>query len=237
MFEITLTYNRKTLNNFKFDKESIIIGRDSTCDVQIDNVGVSRHHARIEKNGDIYMVLDLGSGNGTFIRGKRVTKHNLNDGDEISIWNYSIYFRLPHAKTAGREEAAKSDMKKQDLDMTIAIDPKQLERKQRERASGIAAYLSYQVPNRGTRTHSLMRTVTFFGTGPKCEFKTSGWFYQPRHAMIVRDESGFRFINCSAKKMGTVNGHKVDDGRLKNEDVIQIGHQTYKFFIGLPSSL
>ena len=235
MIELTLTYERKTINTFKFDKdkEMILIGRDPTCDVRIDNVGISRHHSRIEQKNDVYVLVDLGSGNGTFVRGKRVDRYNLNNGDEINIWNYSLFFKIvqPGVK---KDELSATSVKKQDLDLTIAIDARQLELKQRERAGGAAAYLVYTEPKLGERTYSLMKTTTFFGKSPKCEFKLSGWFVQPRHTMIVRDESGFRFVNCAGSKLGVVNGMAVDDYRLQHGDVIKIGDRSFKFFVGLP---
>lgn len=224
----------KILNVFKFDKDEVLIGRDSTCDLRIDNVGVSRHHARIERQGNVYLLLDLDSGNGTFVRGKRITRYNLNNGDEINIWNYSVFFKTLRPE-AVETTASRVKTPKVDLDLTIAIDPVQLERKQRERASSLTAYLTYEAPPRGTQNYSLMKTTTFFGTGQKCEFKIPGWFISPRHAMIVRDEVGFRFINLATRRQGRVNEKKVDDYRLKNGDVIQIASKTFKFLFGLPS--
>lgn len=230
MVELTLTFERKPVNTFRLDKETILIGRDPTCDVRIDNVGISRHHARIEKHGDVYTLIDLGSGNGTFVQGKRVTNHNLNDGDEISIWNYSIFFKLPLAEAKKAEVVAE----KIDPERTIAIDGRQLDLKQKERASPFTAYLTYQDDTKYEQTYSVMKTTTFFGKSPKCEFKIGGWFVLPRHAMIVRDEMGFRFVNFGKGALGTINGQAVDDYRLKNGDNISIGSKTYKFFLGIP---
>lgn len=68
-------------------KESLSIGRESTCDIFIDNRQVSRQHARLTNNGLGNVVLeDLSSKNGTFHRGNpldRIT--NLEDGDVIQV--------------------------------------------------------------------------------------------------------------------------------------------------------
>ncbi|MDI6788860.1 MAG: FHA domain-containing protein, partial [Planctomycetota bacterium] len=231
MVELTLTFERRPINTFKFDKDVILIGRDPTCDVRIDNVGVSRHHARIEKRDNIYSVSDLGSGNGTFVRGQRVTQHNLNDGDEITIWNFSIFFKLPEAE---KPKVVEITPQKIDIDATIAIDRKQLELRQKERSSALLAHLSYTDPKKGVQTFSIMKTSTFFGKSPKCEFQIGGFFTQHRHASIIRDEIGFRFINFGNRSRGMINDQEVDDYRLKNGDVIKIVSRTFKFNEGLP---
>ncbi|MFH1228461.1 MAG: FHA domain-containing protein [Planctomycetota bacterium] len=230
MIELVLTFERKPVNTYTFDKDTVLIGRDPTCDVKIDNPGVSRHHAKIEKQNDAYVLSDLDSGNGTFVKGEKITKHYLNDGEEIAIWNYSIFFKIP--KTA-QEAAAKFDVKKIDPEHTIALNVKQLEIKQKERASPFTAFLTYK-ENKRDVNYSIMKTTTFFGKSSKCELKISGWFIMPRHAMIVRDELGFRFVNFSKSALGKINNQPVDDYRLKNGDVIDIGSLKSKFNIGLP---
>src|SRR5690606_12992706 len=57
--------------------------------------GVSRKHARLVKEGLDYYVEDLGSANGTFVQGERITRYKLSDGDQIqlgpkAIFRYSI---------------------------------------------------------------------------------------------------------------------------------------------------
>jgi len=235
MIELVLTFDRKVVNNYKFDKDSILIGRDPTCDIRIDNVGISRHHSRIEKQGNIYTLIDLESGNGTYVRGKRITRHNLNDGDEIGLWNYSLIFKsgLAPKEPVGESSKVKT-APKLDLDMTIAVDARQLDLKQRERATALAGYLLFAHPKRGEQTYSLTKTTTFFGGDKNCEFLLKGWFIQPRHAMIVRDETGFRLINFANHKRGTVNGKSVDDHRLRDGEEIKIANLSFKYFNGMP---
>lgn len=64
-------------------KSKIIIGRSTDCDVVLPNQkSISRQHASIEKKGDVIILSDLGSLNGTYLNGKRVvgsTKMTLDD--------------------------------------------------------------------------------------------------------------------------------------------------------------
>jgi len=74
-----------------------IIGRAPDAAVWIDAAGVSRHHARIVVRDEV-LVEDLGSKNGTFVRGRRVTTpQRLTDGDQIRLGSVVVTFRLPPA--------------------------------------------------------------------------------------------------------------------------------------------
>ena len=64
----------------------LVIGRSSEATVQIEEDGVSRAHARLELLPDGQtQVVDLGSRNGTFVNGERVTTKVLRDGDRIEV--------------------------------------------------------------------------------------------------------------------------------------------------------
>jgi len=61
------------------------IGRDPGCDVVIANVKVSRKHCSIEAEGDQAVIVDGGSGNGTFVNGQKVERQALKAGDKVVI--------------------------------------------------------------------------------------------------------------------------------------------------------
>ena len=54
------------------NKQSVVIGRDPSADLPIDDTKISRHHARIEFDGNAYHVIDLDSTNGTFLANARL---------------------------------------------------------------------------------------------------------------------------------------------------------------------
>ena len=72
-----------------------ILGRDPAASVLIDMVGVSRRHAMIAVDGDQITLADLGSKNGTFAHGERITAPvSLVDDMEIRLGPVPIRFRL-----------------------------------------------------------------------------------------------------------------------------------------------
>jgi pSer/pThr/pTyr-binding forkhead associated (FHA) protein len=61
----------------------MVVGRDDDADIRVDEPLVSRSHARIERRGDAYFVLDLGSTNLTRVNGEVVAERALRHGDEL----------------------------------------------------------------------------------------------------------------------------------------------------------
>ena len=66
-------------------KASAVIGRDPEADVVVASPKVSRKHCRIEVHGDKAVLVDEGSGNGTFINGQKVTQAELHPGDKVVV--------------------------------------------------------------------------------------------------------------------------------------------------------
>lgn len=73
-----------------------ILGRAPDAGIWIDAPGVSRHHARIRLGASGAAVEDLGSKNGTYVRGQRITDPMLlADGDQIRLGSIVVTFRVP----------------------------------------------------------------------------------------------------------------------------------------------
>lgn len=64
---------------------SVIVGRESDCDITVDHPQVSRHHAKITLQMGGILVEDLRSTNGTFVNGKRVVRELMGEGDILGI--------------------------------------------------------------------------------------------------------------------------------------------------------
>ncbi|HMD58513.1 MAG TPA: FHA domain-containing protein, partial [Steroidobacteraceae bacterium] len=70
----------------------LIIGRTPGNDLQIDTRFVSRHHCQILTNEQFCVLEDLNSTNGVFIKAKRVRRHNLNDGDVVTLGQHELIY-------------------------------------------------------------------------------------------------------------------------------------------------
>ncbi len=77
---------------FELELSEVTIGRGSDTDIQVDRDSVSRKHAKIERNGSHWRVVDLGSTNGTYVNDTPVTSRLLDDGDLVKIGNAIFKF-------------------------------------------------------------------------------------------------------------------------------------------------
>ena len=66
------------------------VGRDPSCDIHLPDLLVSRSHAEIRVGRDSAEIIDLRSGNGTFVNGQRVTQAAIYEGDLITIGHYLL---------------------------------------------------------------------------------------------------------------------------------------------------
>jgi hypothetical protein len=71
-------------------KDVFLIGRGSKCDYIIEHRSVSREHTVITRERNGWFIEDLHSANGTWIDGEQISKHKIEDGDEIQISNLTI---------------------------------------------------------------------------------------------------------------------------------------------------
>ncbi|MBC7557813.1 MAG: DUF3662 and FHA domain-containing protein [Dermatophilaceae bacterium] len=74
-----------------------VLGRDNSADVILDDPGISRQHTEIRVTSDgphlVTNIRDLGSTNGTFVNGERITSQRLADGDRVSVGRTKLIFR------------------------------------------------------------------------------------------------------------------------------------------------
>ncbi|MFL5311299.1 MAG: FHA domain-containing protein [Myxococcales bacterium] len=72
--------------------DELTVGRGWDNDVVLPDISVSRRHALLRRHGNGYLLLDLGSGNGTRVNGWMVAKARLHDGDEIALGDSVVQF-------------------------------------------------------------------------------------------------------------------------------------------------
>jgi ABC-type multidrug transport system ATPase subunit/ABC-type multidrug transport system permease subunit len=86
-----------------FAGDSMLIGRDPDCEQPIDNPGISWHHARLARTPEGIFVEDLGSLNGTFVDGIRISgRVQIKPGQEVALG--SVRFQLLEGGALQRRE-------------------------------------------------------------------------------------------------------------------------------------
>jgi pSer/pThr/pTyr-binding forkhead associated (FHA) protein len=74
------------------DADEVSVGRATEAGVFLDDVTVSRQHARFVRDADGYAVHDDGSLNGTYVNRERVESRRLISGDEIQVGRFRLSF-------------------------------------------------------------------------------------------------------------------------------------------------
>jgi len=70
---------------FRVEDAAVVIGRGTSCAVQLHDTEVSREHAELKRRGNVFLVRDLGSSNGTFVNGRQIKEHELASGDQLQL--------------------------------------------------------------------------------------------------------------------------------------------------------
>ncbi len=75
------------------NESEVTVGRTLNNGFVIEHPSVSKRHARLVTEDDVYALLDLGSSNGTFVNGKRITETKLEDGCEVRFGRAHFVYR------------------------------------------------------------------------------------------------------------------------------------------------
>src|SRR5262245_52492840 len=75
---------------FKIDRPEITLGRSVEATFQVEDDGISRKHVKVVQDPVGFTLVDLGSTNGTFLNGSRVSVAELKDGDKIQVGSNTV---------------------------------------------------------------------------------------------------------------------------------------------------
>lgn len=84
-----------TANEYPLEKARVVIGRDKSCDISIDDMLISKRHLLLWIENDEWYIRDLRSKNGTVLNNELIKEpYILDDGDSIKIGDLVLEFRL-----------------------------------------------------------------------------------------------------------------------------------------------
>ncbi|MDR0703946.1 MAG: FHA domain-containing protein, partial [Planctomycetaceae bacterium] len=94
---------------FPINTDSARIGRYADCDICLDHNGVSREHARLIREKNVYYIEDLKSRNGTFLNDQQVTgKIRLHEGDLLRFCDVELIFSFDNTNFADQDSSIQS---------------------------------------------------------------------------------------------------------------------------------
>ncbi len=103
MLKILIKLKDKELKTIETDKPLLTIGRNDNNDIYINNLGISKKHAKIFRQGDTYIIEDLGSTNGTLLNNKPVKQAPLASNDVVTIGKYTFLLSIDEQRSATRD--------------------------------------------------------------------------------------------------------------------------------------
>lgn len=125
MAKLILRFEQNILKEVGLGQETLTIGRLPDNVLQIDNLAVSGHHAKIYWDQDHYVVEDLGSLNGTYVNNQRVGKSSLRSGDQVTIGKHLVQFKDEGQKAPAAQPTEKTGPAAPKLEATVVLDTKQ----------------------------------------------------------------------------------------------------------------
>jgi len=222
MPKLTLLVGRKAIKVYDVNATVLRIGRDADMDVVIDNVAVSRRQAEIRLDGADWVLRDLGSGNGTFLNGRRLEQSApLRPGDEISFGKFSLLFeRVPAEAVAVAAAGAAPARSAGPAAGTLLLDADEAAELQRTFAQQRRAQLQWKAGDRGG-VHYLTAPATLVGRSDLCDLQVPGGPRQ--HVLVTRAGGSVEIRNLSWWYRMRVNGRAQSRALLRSGDHVEVG--------------
>lgn len=266
MQKLIVKLGDNVVKDYVIDKDVVTIGRGRDNEIVIENLSVSRNHARLRRESGKFILIDLNSANGSFVNGVRTNKTELLDGDIISVGKHRIYF--VDTDTAGAREAlarateemktpsgpiapppqeatpppAKAPRKGKPAPATVQ-EPAAPQHDDESRRVAAAISQGKLVPavlvSRGKQEGHVFRLEGAESTIGRhgTDIRLHDWHVAKRHAVITHDGGLFTVRDLGSWQGTVLNGEKVKAGRLHDGDELIFGGTALKFRLVTPEEL
>ena len=92
--ELTIESGPDAGHTHRASDSALRLGRSPDNDLILRDPATSGHHARVERRGDKFWIVDLGSTNGTLVNGEPIQEKELNHGDRITLGQNAVHFSV-----------------------------------------------------------------------------------------------------------------------------------------------
>ena len=209
---------------FELIKPEIVLGRDEGVDLTIPAPAVSRRHARFLREGDGYVIEDLGSSNGTFVNGDRlVGRRTLKSGDQIRFGQTITLTYLAEVEEGSSIRTAVSpipSVPSHVLQTTLGEEP------ELPVAAG-PRRLIVTIAGGDTRTHTLTKSTITLGRLEENDIVITSPIVSSKHARLEQVSGGYKLIVLpEARNPVLSEGQPLDGSRMmRHGDILRIGSQ------------
>jgi len=243
MIGIKILLGDRELGSHTIEKDTVLIGRAPEVDICIPNLSVSRRHGRIFKKNGKWFYEDLCSTNGTYQGVSKVSLCQLSNGTELVIGRCRIIFSESMDKSVGSKspyaidirkilEEEEDEHSKSQIDSTIKFDKTaviKIQPRQDGNGDKKGRAVAYLECSDTKDKVDIEEGEIFIGKDEGCRVRINGLLIGSRHAKISYDGQNIIITALKSFPAVSVNGVKITERVLKNDDYIDIG--SYRFRI------
>ncbi|MEO5378547.1 MAG: FHA domain-containing protein [Magnetococcus sp. DMHC-6] len=258
MEKIILSFKGNVRGEFLLNKNLLTIGRSFTNDIPIDNLGVSREHARIYKKTDGLWIEDLNSNNGTYVNDIRLKGHTpqlIKIGDILLIGKHHLEIQSSKegdelGKTGQKEEVASQPKNISALEGTVFMStpnpqpntvlnlPNQQKSSQNLNRTGTFSHASLVLLKNSKslasgRDHfDLGEESLTIGKSPNVDIRLSGFFIGSFAILIVKEKDGYHVTPMGGWIKPRLNGQKLTQTKkLNHGDILELRGYRFQYNI------
>lgn len=217
-----------------------VVGRETGCQLAIDNDLLSRRHAELFIEGDHLRIIDLGSSNGTFVNGQRISTGVARPGDELRFDRQCFLVVGPTLVQASDDASDRTRLRGESEDITaLEPPPDPRPRTGGQPASGSAVFagehagacLLAEAGQTGPRKVPLSPGGRYrIGRDRACDICLEDKSVSKSHAELYHTGERWRLVDAGSNNGTLVNGRRVrGDQGLEAGDRLQFGRLTFVF--------
>ena len=238
--KILVKFKEAVIKDIPLEKDIVTIGRNPNNDIVLDNPAVSSFHGRLVREGDMYLIEDLGSTNGTFIGDKRVTKYPLKTNDNIIIGKYTVTYICIGQEGPNEDPTAKfiKPVAMQETMMLDTREHKAMMQKSAETNTGAVKKAEkiggFTIVSGSTDKpeYIINEKLATIGKTDNAIIKLKGFFAPQVAALINRVKDDYFISPPGSGKKPHVNGQEIEARhQLQDGDVVDVAGISMQFFI------
>ncbi len=204
---------------YSVTQEQLTLGRSAVCDIVLDDPGASRQHARIHHTATGLAIEDLGSTNGTWVKGESIKRAPLQIGETVRIANSTL--RLQHATPPVVDEPNPQTIDELTTILSSSAMEIELPDLSQPRLVVHTRWRTWEVP--------LTTEATTIGRQSGCQVILPDTNISRQHARIVREADNFVLLDLDSHNGTWINDQRIEKYTLRAGDSFRIGDATLVF--------
>ena len=208
-------------HEFELTRAEVVIGRDPSVDLTISSPAVSRRHARLLREGNGYVLEDLGSSNGTYLNNEKLTgRRTLKSGDQIRLGQaVTLVYEAPRVEESQATVVRPASAMASGMQTIIGVEPLEAE------IPAGPPQLVVTIAGENARTYTLTRENMTIGRIEGNDIIIPSAIVSRQHARLEKANGGYQLVvSPEAKNPILFEGRELEGSRLlQHGDILRIG--------------